>query len=116
MLVEGIARSGLWAEKHSLEAAKIASRYWNQPLDLVESVLTEPKGRIVYDRYLPQSEEMQKIADLMVQFGLTDNSRIEGLVDDRFAKSVSRKNILDLGDILSPSSAFTSWHEEYVTQ
>lgn len=116
MLVEGIARSGLWAEKHPLEAAKIASRYWNQPLDLVEYVLTEPKGRIVYDRYLPQSEEIQKIADLMVQFGLTDNSQIEGLVDDRFAKSVSRKNILDLGDILSPSGAFTSWHEEYVTQ
>jgi NitT/TauT family transport system substrate-binding protein len=114
MLVEGAARSCLWAENHPIQAAKIASDYWNQPLELVEDVLTDPTRHIVYDRYVPQLEEMQEIADLMVQFDLTDNNRIFGLVDDRFAKSVSRETILDLEDILPPSSALTSWHDEYI--
>lgn len=116
MLVEGAARSGLWAEKNPGQAAKIASRYWNQPFDLVEDVLTDSTRHIVYDRYVPQLDEMQEISDLMAQFDLTDNSRISGLVDDRFAKSVSRTNILDLGDILPSSSALTSWQEGYIKQ
>ena len=102
MLVEGAARSGLWAEKHPQQAAEIASRYWNQPLDLVEHTLTEPKGRIVYDRFVPLQEEMEQIAELMVQFDLADNMNISDLVDDRFARSVNRQNIVNLGDILQP--------------
>ena len=100
MLVEGAARSGLWTEKNLQQAAKIVSRYWNQPLDLVEYTLTEPKERFVYDRFTPAQKEMQEIADLMVQFGLTDGNNIQGLVDDRFAKSVNRQNISDLNSIL----------------
>jgi len=116
MLVEGAARSGLWAERHPRQAAEIVCRYWNQPLDLVEYALTEPKGRIVYDRFVPHQEELQKIADLMVQFDLAGNNNISGLVDDQFAKSVSRQNILNLGDILQPSGTMASRHEEHVNQ
>jgi len=105
MLVESAARSGLWAEQHPRQAAEIVSRYWNQPLDLVEYALTEPKGRIVYDRFMPEQKEMQEIADLMVQFDLVDNNSISGLVDDRFAKLVSRQNILTVGGILQPSGS-----------
>ena len=116
MLVSGAARSGLWAEKNPEEAAKIVSTYWNEPLDLVEYVLTEPKGRIVYDRFVPHHEEIQELADLMVQFDLAENNSIANLVDDRFAESVDRQNISNLDDILQPTGAQISQHEKHAHQ
>ena len=40
-LVQGAARSGLWARSHTKEAARIAASYWNQPAELVEFALEE---------------------------------------------------------------------------
>ncbi len=101
MLVEGAARSGLWAEQHPQQAADIASSYWKQPFELVEYAMTTPKGRIVYDRYTPKQKEMQEIADLMVQFNLSGNNNIPGIVDDQFSKSTNINNINGLKSILS---------------
>ena len=86
-LVEGAVRSGIWAEHNVSQAAEIASKYWGQPQALVEYALNTPERRIVYDRYTPVVEEMQYLARLMVRFGLLENPSVEGLVDDRFAKS-----------------------------
>ncbi len=41
-LVQTAMRSGIWAEQHPDEAAAIASRYWNQPTDLIRYALTTP--------------------------------------------------------------------------
>lgn len=100
ILVRGAARSGMWAQRHPEEAARIASLYWNQPLDLVEYALTEPENRIVYDRFVPKVEEMQHIADEMVRFGMIDDNDITGLVEDRFAKLSDVSNVDDFEDIL----------------
>lgn len=99
MLVNGAVRSGLWAKKNPHQAAEIAARYWNQPVDLVEYALTEPDDRIVYDQFIPKEEEIQEIADLMVQFKLIDNNNISGLIDDRFVRSISRDNLDKVEDI-----------------
>ena len=99
ILVSGIARSGIWARKNPGEAAKIACRYWNQPLELVEYALTQPENRIVYDRFIPREEELQQIADLMQRFKLSGSNDIKGLVEDRFAKKVSLGNVEKLGSI-----------------
>lgn len=85
-LVQGAARAGLWARDNLTQASQIAARYWNQPLELVEYALNTPKGRIVYDRFVPLEEELQAIADDMVHFGLLKHADIKGLVDDSFAK------------------------------
>jgi len=106
MLVEGAVRSGLWAERHPHQAAKIAAHYWNQSVDLVEYALTEPVGRIIYDQFVPKEEEMQEIADLMLHFKLIDNNNITGLVDDQFTRSVPRDPIENLGDIFRPDKHF----------
>ncbi len=103
MLVQGAARSGIWAEKNSQEAARIASRYWNQPVELVEYALTTPKKRIVYDRFVPIQEEMQHMADLMERFGLIEDNDISGLIEDRFARTADVDGITDFASILRPS-------------
>ena len=51
-----------------------------------------------------KNDEMQEIADLMVQYKLIDNNDIEGLVDDQFAKAVGREPVLQLEDIFKDSS------------
>jgi len=99
-LVEGGARSGLWAKRHPEEAARIASRYWNQTETLVYHALTQPEGRIVYDRFTPKTEELRFIANLMRRYGLVEQADVTGLVDDRFARNASTAGIDGLGTIL----------------
>ena len=101
MLVQGAARSGLWAKEHPEEAAKIASKYWNQPSDLVKYALTTPENRIVYDRFVPKKEEMQYMADMMKHFSLIQNNDITGLTDDSFAIKADLRNITDVKSILN---------------
>ncbi len=102
-LVETAARSGLWAGHHPDEAARIASGYWNQSADFVRRALTTPDGRVVYDRFVPKTAEIQTIADLMVRYDLARQSDITGLVDDRFALAASIDGIDGLDSILLKS-------------
>ncbi len=99
-LVCSAARAGLWAEKHPLKAARIVNRYWKQPPEVVKYALTTPKGRIVYDQFCPRTDELQKIADLMVRYHLIGSNDIQGLVEDRFARDADLKQITDLKSIL----------------
>ncbi|MHC4455600.1 MAG: ABC transporter substrate-binding protein [Planctomycetota bacterium] len=108
MLVQGAARSGIWAENNPGEAARIASRYWNQPVELVEYALTTPKNRIVYDRFVPKQEEMQHMADLMVRFGLIEDKNISGLIEDRFARAADLSGVTDFASIFRPPTKITA--------
>ena len=108
MLVQGAARSGFWASENPHAAARIASEYWNQPLDLVEYALTTPEKRIVYDRFIPKREEMQQMADLMMRFKLIEHNKISGLIEDSFAKTVDLSGITDIASILQPRQKMTS--------
>ena len=99
-LVDGAARSGLWAQKNSKEAAKIASLYWNQSLELVEYAMSTPDKRILFDKFVPVEEEMQYMANLMQHFGLTETNDISGLIDDTFAQNANLKGIEGVDSIL----------------
>jgi NitT/TauT family transport system substrate-binding protein len=102
MLVQGAARSGLWAKDHPKEAARIAAQYWNQPVALVEYALQTPPGRIVYDRFIPKESEIRQLADTMVHFKLLNNNDVHGLVDDRFARKANLEGVTDFNSILHP--------------
>jgi NitT/TauT family transport system substrate-binding protein len=104
-LVEGAARSGFWAKNNTRSAAALASEYWNQPIELVEYALTHPPNRIRYDQFIPQYHEIQKMADLMLHFGLTQTSDITGLIDDRFARQADVTGVSGIESILRPSEA-----------
>jgi NitT/TauT family transport system substrate-binding protein len=99
-LVQGAARSGYWARNNPQEAAKIASQYWNQPVDLVAYAMEYPKNRIVYDEYIPKEKEIKYLAEQMVRFKLSKHADIAGLVDDRFAKAANVDEVTDLKSIL----------------
>ena len=100
LLVGGAARSGIWASRNLTQAAQIASKYWGQPEELVDFALNTPKQRIVFDQFVPLSREMQQLADLMVRFGLIKDDKIEGLVEDRFARGVNLTAVNQLNSIL----------------
>jgi len=101
-MVTAAARSGIWAKGHPAEAARIASRYWNQSETLVYHALTEPEGRIVYDRFVPKNQELQYMADLMLRYRLIERADIDGLIDDRYARNVPLTGIDALPSILAP--------------
>ncbi|HDS16859.1 MAG TPA: hypothetical protein ENN66_09705 [Proteobacteria bacterium] len=99
-LVSGVARAGIWAGKHSAEAARIASRYWKQPPELIEYALSTPTTRIEFDRFTPDSAEIQALAELMTSHGLLEHSETTGLVADSFAQAVDLNNLSDCKSIL----------------
>ncbi len=99
-IVNGAARSGMWASKNPKEAVKIAAKYWNQPVKLLEYAFTTPKNRILYDKYIPKENEMKEMAELMKKYKLLKQTNIEGLVDDQFARSVKVESITDIKSIL----------------
>ncbi len=101
-LVETAARSGVWAGRHPQEAARIASGYWNQSVELVRHALTFPPDRIVYDRFVPVAEELGEMADLMVRYGLIEHADINGLIDDRMARAASVDGVEDVDSIYDP--------------
>ncbi|XCN72733.1 MAG: ABC transporter substrate-binding protein [Candidatus Electrothrix aestuarii] len=98
--VSGAVRSGIWAEKYPDEAAEIAARYWSQPVDLVKYALHASGGRTIFNQYLPKTEEMQEIADLMVRYKLIESNTIDGLVDQQFAQNVDTDHVETIDDIL----------------
>lgn len=101
-LVQSAARSGIWAAKNVKAAARIASAYWNQPAELIEYALSTPANRVIFDRFTPQTHEIQQMADQMVHFNLIENSNIRGLIEDRFARAANLENIADFESILYP--------------
>jgi NitT/TauT family transport system substrate-binding protein len=94
-MVQGAVRSGIWAQQNIPEAARIASHYWGQPVELVKYALETPKDRIVFDRYLPVEEELKKMADLMVRFNLLKAGTVSGLIESRFARQADVTGIDD---------------------
>jgi NitT/TauT family transport system substrate-binding protein len=68
-LVSNIAASGMWADDHRVEAAKLAAPYFHQKESLLQYVLTQP-GRVRYDHLTPTDDDMMKIETMAVQQGL----------------------------------------------
>ncbi|MFH0823721.1 MAG: ABC transporter substrate-binding protein [Pseudomonadota bacterium] len=104
LLVQGAARSGLWARSNTEETVKIASKYWNQPEELVRYALTTPPNRTVFDQFVPKQGEMQFLADQMVRFKLLESNNTEGLIEDRFAKDADLDGITDIKSIIAARS------------
>lgn len=100
-MVQGAVRSGLWAQQNIPEAARIASHYWGQPLELVRYALETPEDRIVFDKYLPVEKELKEMADLMVRFKLLKTGTVSGLIENRFALQANLTGIDGVESILA---------------
>jgi len=102
-IVNGAVRSGFWASANQQQATEIASKYWKQPIELLNYAFTTPRNRILYDQYIPKENEMRQMAEMMKQVGLVENADISGLIDDSFALAVKVEEVSDVESILSLS-------------
>jgi NitT/TauT family transport system substrate-binding protein len=68
-LVQGIAESGLWAETHRAEAAKVAAPYFHQNEKVLNYVLTAYPERVKYTSLTPTDEDLQRIEDMGLKLG-----------------------------------------------
>src|SRR5712671_5436845 len=71
VLVDGIARSGLWLDEgraHREDAADFVARYYyRQRPEILRHALTEPLDRVIYTRLTPRKPDFDMVRDLMME-------------------------------------------------
>lgn len=94
VLVDGIARSGLWLDKskpHREDAADFVGRfYYNQKPGLLRWALTNPLDRVVYSPLAPRKADFDMVRDLMIETGVL-NKKLDfsEYTDVRFSEGAS---------------------------
>jgi NitT/TauT family transport system substrate-binding protein len=94
VLVDGIARSGLWldeGQRNRETAADFVGRYYyHQPPALLRHALTMPLDRVIYSRLTPRKSDFDMVRDLMIETGVLDKRiAFEEYVDVRFAETAA---------------------------
>jgi NitT/TauT family transport system substrate-binding protein len=94
VLVDGIARSGLWLDKgirQRDEAADFVGRfYYNQKPALLRWALTKPLNRVMYSPLAPRKPDFDLVRDLMIETGVLDKKiEFEEYTDTRFSDRAS---------------------------
>ncbi len=94
VLVDGIARSGLWLEKgkpNRESAADFVGRfYYNQKPALLQWALTKPTTRVMYSPLAPRKADFDLVRDLMIETGVLERKiEFEEYTDTRFADRAS---------------------------
>ena len=91
LLVDGIARSGLWLDEgklHRDNAADFVGRFYcNQKPALLQWALTRPLDRVVYNNLSPRKADFDLVRDLMMETGVLDKKiEFEEYTDTTFAE------------------------------
>ena len=90
VLVDGIARSGLWldtSKPHREDAADFVGRfYYNQKPALLRWALTKPMDRVTYSPLAPRKADFDMVRDLMMETGvLSKRLDFSEYADTRFS-------------------------------
>ena len=94
ILVDGIARSGLWLDKskpNREDAADFVGRfYYHQKPALLRWALTKPMDRVMYSPLAPRKSDFDLVRDMMLETGVL-NKKIdfEEYADTRFSDRAS---------------------------
>jgi len=94
VLVDGVARSGLWLEEkerrraHRTQAADFVGRYYyRQDPKLLRWALLKPEDRVMYEPLSPRKKDFDLVTQLMRETGVLDRDiAFEEYVDIRFAE------------------------------
>jgi len=94
VLVDGIARSGLWLEqgqRYRENAADFVGRYYyKQNRALLRWALTKPLTRVMYSPLAPRRADFDLVRDLMIETGVLDRPiEFDEYTDNRFADRAS---------------------------
>jgi NitT/TauT family transport system substrate-binding protein len=90
VLVDGIARSGLWLDQgkpHRDDAADFVGRfYYNQKPALLRWALTRQLDRVMYEPLAPRKPDFDLVRDMMIETKVLDKKiDFEDYVDTRFS-------------------------------
>ncbi|HKB72107.1 MAG TPA: ABC transporter substrate-binding protein [Thermoanaerobaculia bacterium] len=96
VLVDGIARSGLWLDEgkpNREHAADFVARYYfHQRPEVLRHALTKPLDRVIYTRLSPRKPDFDMVRDLMIETGVLDRKiPFEDYVDVRFAEGAAHE-------------------------
>lgn len=96
VLVDGIARSGLWldeGEKERTYAAEFVGRYYyNQPPRLLRWALTSPMDRVAFGPLTPRRADFDLVRDMMLESKLIERKiEFDEYVDVRFAEAAEHQ-------------------------
>ena len=94
VLVDGIARSGLWLDKgkpNREDAADFVGRfYYNQKPALLRWALTKPLDRVMYAPLAPRKPDFDMVRDMMIETKVLDKKiEFSDYVDTRFSDSAA---------------------------
>lgn len=94
VLVDGIARSGLWLDKgkpYREDAADFVGRfYYHQKPALLRWALTKPMDRVMYSPLAPRKADFDMVRDLMIETGvLHKRIAFDQYTDTRFSDNAS---------------------------
>jgi len=94
VLVDGIARSGLWLDKgkpYREDAADFVGRYYyNQKPALLRWALTKPMNRVMYTPLAPRKADFDLVRDLMIETGVLHKKiDFDQYTDTRFSDHAS---------------------------
>ncbi len=94
VLVDGIARSGLWLDKskpHREDAADFVGRfYYHQRPALLRWALTHPMDRVMYSPLAPHKPDFDLVRDMMIETGVLNKKiEFEEYTDTRFSDGAS---------------------------
>jgi NitT/TauT family transport system substrate-binding protein len=86
-LVSGFAKAAKFIDGNPQEAAKLSVKYLGQKVEVIEHVLTNPKGRITFNDLVPRLADFEATQNYMLRFGVTkEKVDLAQYIDDRFAK------------------------------
>lgn len=86
-LVSGLAKAAKFIDSNPQEAAKLSFKYLGQKPEVIDHVLTQPKGRITFNNLIPDLKDFSATQDYLIQFGIVkDKIDLAQYIDDRFAK------------------------------
>lgn len=94
VLVDGIARSGLWLDRskpHREDAADFVGRfYYHQRPGLLRWALTHPMNRVMYSPLAPRKADFDLVRDMMIETGVLNKKiEFEEYADTRFSDQAS---------------------------
>ena len=89
-LTAALIRTGHSIGKDPAAAARASKAFLGQKPEVIEHALTQPKGRVTYDRLVPELKDFQATQDALIEYKIQkDRIDLSAYVDDRFAKQAT---------------------------
>lgn len=86
-LVGSLAKAANFIDQNPTEAAKLSTKYLGQKTEVIEHVLTQPKGRITFNDLIPLPKDFNSTQAYLLKFAIAKESiDVTQYIDDRFAK------------------------------